>query len=225
MSATIPNTIALPGEAVPDLIRQGLGQAAAAVGDWCDVYRPNGPLAPNAAGNRFIRLPAAFGSPRGFEVPVGYGDALWEGYFDAGYTRPGDYLNGCDGLFFIASQPRLGPVLCVKTNRVLTMSRPAAPTAGGVNGYVGVQPSTAVPLLTAWPASVLAAGSSGRGALPGDAPGLLGGAGGWSVLLPVTGVTLRPGDLAQDDLGRSGVVGSAELTGLGWRLHVRQAAS
>jgi hypothetical protein len=215
----------LPGEAVPDLIRSGLGQAAIAVGDWCDLFRPRGLAAPMAAGNRLLRLPAAFASPRGFAVPVGYGDALWEGYFDAAYSLPGDYLSGCDGVLFIASQPRLGPVLCVRTNRTLSLSRPAAPLAGGVNGYVGVQTATATPLLTGWPASVLAAGSSGRGALPGDAPGLLGGAGGWSVLLPAAGVTLRPGDLALDDLGRTGVVASAELTALGWRLHVRQAAS
>jgi hypothetical protein len=215
----------LPGAAVPDLIRQGLGQAAVAVGDWCDLYRPAGPAAPMAAGNRFLRLPAAFASPRGFTVPVGYGEALWEGYFDAAYSLAGDYLSGCDGVFFIAAQPRLGPLLCVKTNRTLSLSRPGAPLAGGVNGYVSVQAATAVPLLTGWPASVLAAGSSGRGALPGDAPGLLGGAGGWSVLLPAAGATLRPGDLAQDDLGRSGVVASAELTGLGWRLHIRQAVS
>lgn len=215
----------LPGEVIPDLICSGLGQAAQAVGDWCDLFRPTGPAAPTAAGNRLLRLPAAFANPRGFAVPVGYGDALWEGYFDAAYSQPGDYLSGSDGVFFVAAQPRLGPVLCVKTNRTLSLSRPAAPLAGGVNGYVGVRSTTAVPLLTGWPASVLAAGSGGRGALPGDAPGLLGGAGGWSVLLPTAFVTLRPGDLAQDDLGRSGVVSSAELTDLGWRLHVRQAAS
>jgi len=215
----------LPGEAVPDLIRQGLGQAAAAVGDWCYAYRANGPNQPLAAGNCFMQIPATFANPSGFGVPVGYGEALWEGYFDAAYTLPGDYLCGSDGMFFIAAQPRLGPVLCVKTNRVLNLSRPAGAQQGGVNGYVGVLQTSALPLLAGWPASVLAAGVGGRGALPGDAPGLLGGAGGWTVLMPAAGVTLRPGDLVQDDLGRNGVVASAELTSLGWRLHVRQAAS
>jgi hypothetical protein len=215
----------LPGAAVPDLIRRGLGVAARAVGDWCDLFRATGPSDPTAPANRILRLPAAFASPHGFEVPVDYGDALWEGYFDAAYTKAGDYLRGRDGMFFVASQPRLGPVLCVRTNRVIGLSRPAAPLAGGINRYVGVLPATAVPLLNGWPASVLAAGGGGRGALPGDAPGLLGGAGGWRVLLPGADTTLRPGDLVHDDLGRSGVVSSAELTDLGWRLHVRQAAS
>jgi hypothetical protein len=214
----------LPGEAIPDLIRQGLGQAGRMVGDWCDVFRPSGPADPLDLGNRFLRLPAAFSSTHGFAAPVGYGEALWLGYFDAAYARPGDYLSGLDGVFFIASQPRLGPVLCVLTNRTLSLSRPAGPPFGGVNSYVGVQPVTSVPLLTNWPASVLAAPAGGRGALPSDAPGLVGGAGGWSALLPSGGVLLRPGDIAQDDVGRTGVVSSAELTELGWRLHIRQAA-
>lgn len=215
---------------IPNAIRRGLGVAARAVGAWCDLYRPLGPNAPMGGGNRLLRLPATFGNPIGFAAPVGYGEALWEGYFDAGYSRSGDYLAGPDGVFFIASQPRLGPVLCVRSNRVLSFSRPAAPIAAGVNRYVGVQPSVSTPLLMDWPASVLAAGLGGRGPLPADAPGVHGGSGGWAVLLPAVrvagaAVLLRPGDLVHDDIGRAGVVASAELTYLGWRLHARQAAS
>jgi hypothetical protein len=211
----------LPGQAVPDAIRRGLGLAARAVGDWCDLYRAQGVAPPLLPGNRVLRLPAAFSSKQGFDVPVSYGEALWLGMFDAAYTRPGDYLAGNDGIFFVADQPRLGPLLCVKTNRILTLSRPSAPVFAGMNRYVGVQESLATPLLTEWPASVLAAG--GRGASSGDAPGLVGG-GGWTVLLPAAGVSLRPGDLARDELGRGAVVATAELSGLGWRLHMRQAA-
>ncbi len=183
-----------------------------------------------SAGNRTLRLPAMFASPIKFDAPVGYGDALWEGYFDASYSRAGDYIAGPDGVFFIASQPRLGPVLCVKTNRMLSFARPAGPATAGVNRYVGAQAALATPLLTDWPASALSAGAGGRGALPADAPGVIGGAGGWAVLMPATRVggvrvLLRQGDLVQDDLARTGVIASAELTGLGWRLHVRQATS
>lgn len=215
----------LPGQAVPDAIRRGIGLAARAIGDWCDVYRARGLGSPLLPGNRVMRLPAAFSGQHGFAAPVGYGEALWLGLFDAAYTQPGDYLTGADGVFFVVTQPRLATPLCVKTNATLTLSRPASPVLAGMNRYSGVQDDLATPLLSAWPASVLAAGASGRGALPGDAPGLLGGAGGWAVLLPNAGVLLRPGDLAQDDLGRTAVVGSAELTGLGWRLHMRQATS
>ena len=215
---------------IPNAIRRGLGAAARAVGAWCDLYRPQGACAPMSGANRLLRLPATFANPSGFNVPVGYGDALWEGYFDSGYSRPGDYIAGPDGVFFIASQPRLGPVLCVKTNRVIEVSRPGGPLTAGVNRYMGVQTATATPLLEDWPASVLVNRLGGRGALPGDAPGVPGGAGGWVVLLPsprLNGrqVTLRQGDLVHDDLARCGVVESAELTGLGWRMHVRQATS
>ena len=215
---------------IPDAIRRGLGAAARAVGAWCDLYRPQGPDMPMSGANRRLRLPATFANPAGFSKPVGYGDALWEGYFDAGYSCHGDYLAGPDGVFFIAAQPRLGPVLCVRTNRLLSLSRPAAPQAPGVNRYVGVRPDTAAALLTDWPASVLAAGLGGRGPLPADAPGVHGGAGGWAVLLPSLRVggapmLLLPGDLVHDDIGRTGVIATAELTHLGWRLHVRQAAS
>ena len=215
---------------IPNAIRRGLGAAARAVGAWCELYRPQGPAAPMGGGNRLLQLPATFANPRGFAAPVAYGDVLWEGYFDAGYSRAGDSMAGPDGVFFIAAQRRLGPVLCVKTNRVLSFSRPTAPIGAGVNRYVGVQPSTAEPLLLDWPASVLASGSAGRGALPADAPGVHGGSGGWAVLLPAlriagAAVLLRPGDLAHDDIGRAAVVASAELTDLGWRLHLRQAAS
>ncbi len=215
---------------VPNAIRRGLGAAARAVGAWCDLYRPRGNGAAMDGANRKMRLPATFASPSGVMTPVGYGDALWEGYFDAGYTRAGDYLAGPEGVFFIASQPRLGPVLCVKTNRVLSFFRPAGPAAAGVNRYAGVRAAAGTPLLTDWPASVLATRMGGRGALPGDAPGVDGGAGGWAALLPAPAgggatIVLRSGDLAYDDLGRAGVVGSAELTDLGWRLHVRQAVT
>ena len=48
----------------------------------------------------------------------------------------------------------------------------------------------------------------------------------WTVLLPAfPGVVLLPADLMTDDLGRNAVVSAAELTGLGWRLTVKQATT
>ena len=208
----------LPGQAVPDLIRQGLGLAARAAGDWCDVFRPQGANTPMAAGNRIVRLPALFTQSRA----PGNGEPLWQGIFDAAYTQPGDYLRGAEGVFFIAQQNRLAGPLCVKTNRVLRFQRPAGPQMAGMNRYVSTH--EVLELLQDWPASVLPAGGVGRGALPGDAPGLQSSPS-WAVLLPVLPVLLRPGDLARDDLGRAGVVASAALSDLGWRLHIKQAAS
>jgi hypothetical protein len=39
------------------------------------------------------------------------------------------------------------------------------------------------------------------------------------------GIVLQAGDLMSDDLGRSGVVATTELTDLGWRLSIRQATT
>ena len=49
--------------------------------------------------------------------------------------------------WFVASQQRLLPVLCVQTNRVVSFWRPAAPANTGVNNYGGVTAETNTPLL------------------------------------------------------------------------------
>ncbi|MCW3477658.1 hypothetical protein [Limobrevibacterium gyesilva] len=215
---------------VQDMVRRGLGRAAMALGEPCDAFRPDGARAPVTAANRFLRLPASFAPPgEGYARPPAYGQALWWGIFDAAYTRPGDYLRRGDGaVWFIASQEPLLPVLCVRAERVVDLLRPAGAVQPGLNSYGGVVLAAAETLLAGWPASVLAGGGGGGGGgggmrdagLPGEAP-----AGSWVVLLPaVAGVALRRGDLMTDDLGRTGVVASAELSAPGWRLVVKQAA-
>ena len=47
-----------------------------------------------------------------------------------------------DAIWFIAAQQRLLPVLCVQTNRIVSFSRPAAPSSTGVNAYGGVTTAT-----------------------------------------------------------------------------------
>jgi len=217
----------LQGVAIGDAVHRGLGLAARAVGQWCDLFRPRGPHAPLALANRVARLPAAFFAPSGAQNVVAYGSALRHGVFDSALARVGDYLRSAEDVFFIIGLPQFGPALCVKTNRVISFSRPTAPRGAGLGDYSGVQKRQTQSLMRNWPVSALLnPRDGGRGALPGDAPGVAGGAGGWEVLLPaIASVTLLPGDLAQDDIGRTGVVASSELTQLGWRLLVRQAGS
>ena len=207
-----------------DWVYRGLNTAARAVGVDTDAYRPSGATDPLAPNNRFLRLRVAFTAHDGrFAHPNEYGEALNYGIFDAAYTRPGDYLVQPDGVWFIAAQQRLLPVLCVQTNRVVSFSRPAAPTSAGVNRYGGTTNATKRPLLTNWPASVLGASARGRpdADLPGDTSAPY-----WTVLLPaVPGVVLLPSDLMSDDLGRNAVVAAAELTELGWRVAVKQATT
>ncbi|MBV9784785.1 MAG: hypothetical protein JO264_13330 [Acidisphaera sp.] len=216
----------MDGATLQDRIYRGLGTAARAIGVACDAFRPCGPNDPIAPANRFLRLNAAFNAqdPH-FEKATPYGAAVWYGVFDAAYTRPGDYLveQQSGAASFIAAQQRLLPVLCVRAPRIVSFERAAAPVLAGVNSYGGVTQATATPLLRHWPASMIAAGGIERSdaLLPADTR-----LGSFTVLLPAwPGVTLRPADLMTDDIGRTCVVSVAELTELGWRLTVRQAAT
>jgi hypothetical protein len=204
-----------------DRISRGLGTAARVIGASYDAYRPTSPHDPVAPANRFLRLPAAF-SPDdlSFHQPASYGHATWFGLFDSAYTQPGDYLKGPAGTFFIVAQQSLLPILCVLASRTLSVVRPAAPTATGVNSYGGVTLATSTPLITGWPGSVLSAGTGRPGELPAD-----GRLPSWTVLLPATPVALRASDIIQDDLSRTYVIGTAELTALGWRILAKQAAT
>lgn len=207
-----------------DRIKWGLNVAARATGVMASAYRPQGPAQPLAAHNRFLRLYASFCNTNGkFDRASGYGNALWHGIFDAAYTRPGDYLVQQEGTWFIAAQPRLLPVLCVRTDQTISFTRPAAPSSAGAAGYGGVTANSVVPLMSNWPASVLSMSREARSManLPSDITVSY-----WTVLLPVCpSIILRAGDLMADDLGRKGVIATTELTDLGWRLAVRQATT
>ena len=207
-----------------DRIRWGANVAARTIGVLTDAYRPRAAEEPLSPANRFLRLHAAFCNANGgFARTAAYGNALWHGVFDAAYTRPGDYLVQPEGTWFIACQSSLSPVLCIHTDRVVSISRPSPQPSTGVNSYGGITASNTIPLMINWPASVLGASGGGHssGNLPGDntVPS-------WTVLLPYSeGVLLRPADLMSDDLGRHAVVTAAELTGLGWRMAVKQVTT
>lgn len=205
-----------------DRISWASNVCARAAGDWADAYRPSGISDPLSVTNRFLRIPVLFTGMQGrFARPLAYGDTLAHGIFDYAYTTMGDYLVQGDATWFIATQGRLLPALCVRTNRIISFARPMAPSVTGANDYGGITAATVVPLLRNWPASVT--GSSGNGhpsaELPSDSTVPY-----WTVLLPAfPGIVLLPADLMSDDLGRSAVISAAELTPLGWRLTVKQA--
>lgn len=207
-----------------DRISWGMNVAARRLGSLADAYRPQGTEDPLRLANRFVRLHVSFTTPQAsFRQSPGYGNALWHGIFDSSYTRAGDYIVQGSKVWFVAGQEPLLPVLCVRANRRLSFSRPGAPRNPGANGYAGVTAANSVPLLRGWPASVLGTSGTGRpdAGLPTDNPAPY-----WTVLLPAAaGVMLRASDLMVDDLGRNGVVAAAELTELGWRLAVKQAAN
>ena len=107
-----------------NLIAKGMGVAARKLGRPFNVYRPDGPQQPLAPQNRVIKLFAAFQAEGGTGRAPDYGEALWQGTFDAAYTRVGDYLVGETETYFVAAQKPALPVQCVLTNRVATVVRP-----------------------------------------------------------------------------------------------------
>jgi hypothetical protein len=196
----------------------GLNRVANKIGRITDAYRANGLSDPVHRSNRFLQLHAAFSRADGnFTQPVGYEVAVWRGYFDASYTRVGDYLVQEQDIWFIASQHSLLPVLCVKTNRVVSITRQIAPTTGA-----STAPATAVTsinVISRWPASVLGTETEGRPItdLPGDTriPTV-------TALLPSTHAQiLQPADVVTDELGTTRIIVAAELSDLGWRLNIR----
>jgi hypothetical protein len=208
-----------------DRVWRGLGAAARAIGDQVDAFRPTDGGDPLRPSNRFLRLPASFTAPSVGRAAVSrHGDIGWEGVFDAAYTRAGDYLVCNDGqVWFVAAQPSMEPALCVRARRRLSFSRPSGPVVAGANLYGGVVRSTAAQVLLKWPAAMAIAGITGSGALA-TSNGIPQGT--WSILLPpLNWLGLLAGDTMSDDLGRAGVVESAEYTELGWRLQVRQATA
>ncbi len=205
---------------IDDAIQRGRGLAAIAVGELHDLHRPTRPTGPVQGATAIMRMPALF-MPASARM-LAYGHPLFEAAFDAAYTQPGDYLVGRQFTWFVASQAPLLPLLCVKATRVVCVSRPGVSSGVGLATYGGIRRDTLQPVLSGWPASMVAHGLGlDRADLPADAS-----LGGWSVLLPVLpGIVLRTGDLVADDLGRAGVVASVELSDYGWRLAVRQAAT
>ena len=208
-----------------DRVARGMGQAALHLGEVYEAFRPRDGMRPLSPDNRLLCLNAAFHSEdKDWNRSARYDQPLWFAVHDTAYTRPGDYLRGPGGTFFIAAQPPLLPTVCVLTNRVVSFTRPDGARYAGTNGYGGVQQRQDTLLLDDWPASVLtaSAGSRNAGALPGEP-----GPASWIVRLPALcgpgGAELRQDDLMTDETGTRAVISAVELTELGWRLTTTQA--
>jgi hypothetical protein len=207
-----------------DRLYLSLGIASRHIGESADAFRPSGPFQPLDRQNRFLRLPATFVSTSGTYSRTNiYGEALWYGVFDASYTRTGDYLVVEAGTFFVASQSPLLPILCVRTNRIISIAQPAMQSNIAGNSYGGYISGHSVTLMEKWPASVLGENRTSRSEadLPTDQVIPY-----WEVLVPSpVGVALSPGDIITDDLDRTAVITGSELTNLGWRLSAKMATT
>ena len=211
-------------EKLQDRLYLGLGISARRIGQPADAFRPSGPLDPLDRRNRFLRLSASFVSTDGqYRRTNAYGDVLWYGVFDGSYTRAGDYLTAASGTYFVASQAPLLPILCIRTNRVISIAQPTMQTGVAGNSYGGYTAGSSIVLMDRWPASVLGENRSSHSTadLPTDQVIPY-----WEVLIPsVAGIVLSPGDIIRDDLGRTAIIAGSELTNLGWRISAKMATT
>ncbi|CAH2603205.1 conserved protein of unknown function [Rhodovastum atsumiense] len=211
----------MDGNKLAARLAHGAARGAAVIGRNHALFRPADPLDPLDA--PIGVLPAAF-RPKGsrFGTPNSPQDPWFDGVMDLALVRPGDYLAGPAGTYFIWQMVPLGGALCVRCNDVLSLKRPAQVAAAGPDAYGGNTASGETLLMAGWPAAMLrgARGGGGRVDLPGNDS-----LGAWAVLLPPwPGVTLRSADVILRAGGGRAVVTSAERTD-GWRLLATEATS
>jgi hypothetical protein len=205
-----------------DRLYWGLNRAANILGRETDAFRSVEDTNPIDRSNRYMRLRAAFSRADGnFAQPVGFGVASWRGHFDASYTQVGDYLVQENDIWFIAAQQNLLPILCIKANRIISITRPIIPSTGMSSDPSGT--NSTITIISRWPASLLGTGTEGKPPthLPGDTtiPYV-------TALLPSTHKQIvQPTDIVTDEHGTHGIVVAAELSDLGWRLNVRQVTT
>lgn len=206
----------MDAQRVQDRISRGMGNAARAVGEDYDLFRPRGAFHPLSPENRIMRLPVVLdGGNPGYRRPRGYDRAL-RATFDSIAVHVGDYLQGPRGVLFVAALPLMLSPLCVLTNITVDVLRAGAPSLAGLNAYGGVIEDVLVSVLAGWPAQFFTEGSGRPGVLPAD-----GGQTRGSVVLPPTPVPIAISDVLQDGNGRRHVVRAAEESEMGWRLVVR----
>ena len=153
-------------------IYAGYGIAASVLGVPCQQYRPTGPN--NLVATPIATLQAAFDTRPdfSFKAPSLYAKPQWYGLFDASTVQVGDYIiHPTLGTFFVASLEPLHSPLLNSCNRTISVMRPnPASGAGFVSDYGGDNPADELPILTAWPVSLLTKSRGERGDtnLPGD---------------------------------------------------------
>ncbi len=199
-----------------DLMSRGLGNAARAIGDRYDVFRPRSAFKPLSSENLIMQMPVSLSSgSAGLRMPRGFERGI-RASFDAVVSQVGDYLRGPRGVLFIAALPPMRQPVCMLTNASVDVLRSGGSRSAGLNTYGGVTETSLALILADWPVQIVSAGGSRSGALPVD-----GGQTSWSVVLPPTPVPVMASDILQDSAGRRYVVKSIEVTEMGLWLSVR----
>jgi len=206
-----------------DRLYRSLGIAARHTGRWADAFRPKSPYAPLAPESRFLKLPAALDQLTGSSGIDAFEHIFWRGTFDGCYTKPGDYIVLDGGIYFIASQEPLEPIICIRTNRIVSIARSAPVPVTSASVYGGFSPADTLAYLSEYPASVLIQSkmSPASADLPVDQAIPY-----WTVYLPAHhDITIKSGDFISDDMGRSALVSYADQSIMGWRLIAKMAST
>lgn len=197
----------------------GYGKAAKRIGFDYQQFRATSASNPLSS-TALQTLSVSFTTSFNYSSPNKYGKADWLGLFDARQFVPGDFLVGRQGTFFIAAMQDTLPILCVQTNRTVDVLRVSQDAGVGLGSWAGDKPSTEMPIMQDWPASILQGtkGETNEAKLPQDVKTPW-----WAILFPAwPGVVLRTSDIIRDELGRKYVISSAELTDMGWRITAMQ---
>lgn len=201
-------------------VNQGNGKAAKRLGSTARHYRAVSPFSPLDA-QPLRELSASFATDYHYARAVRFGQATRIGIFDAEGFEAGDIMVSTGGTFFVAAMPLLQPVLCVRTERLVSIRRTAqAGSDSGLQDYSGTTAASEKLMMSGWPASILLSrgGEHSPLKLPGETRSA------WhNILMPAfRGLSLHAGDFVTDEAGQRYVVSGTELTDMGWRLTALQ---
>lgn len=201
-------------------VNQGNGKAAKRLGIKARHYRAASPFNPLAT-QPLQELSASFTTDYGYMRAARFGQATRIGIFDAAGFKVGDMLVSGEETFYVAAMPLLQPILCVRTERLVSIRR-TAPEGfkAGLQEYSGTTAANEKLIMSGWPASILFSRSGEHSPL--KLPGEMRSA--WhSILMPAfRDLSLHTGDFVTDDAGHRFVISGTELTDMGWRLTALQ---
>lgn len=201
-------------------VNQGNGKAAKHLGGTACHYRAVSPFNPlDAQPQR--ELSASFAAGNSYIRSARFGQATWIGIFDAAGFEAGDILVSTGGTFYVAAMPLLQPILCVRTERLVSIRRTVqAGNDTGLKDYSGTTAASETLIMSGWPASILLSRSGEHSPL--KLPGEMRSA--WHIMLmpAFKGVSLQTGDFVTNEAGQRYIISGTELTDMGWRLTALQ---
>ena len=212
-------------DVIQQAIYAGAAAGAQASGRPHQVYRPTDALAPIGPDSLVATLPAAFSADLryGFKSAHEYTKPTWSCVIDGNQTKPGDILVGANATWFLASMEPLLPIVAVRCDAIVTISRPTSSRGIGALPPGGDVVAQEVAIMSGWPASVLQGtkGEKDDSGLPDDtrAPWV-------AIMMPaMPGVDVLTDDVISDDQGRRFTISGCERTYMGYRLTAAYAGA